>query len=335
MEQPGVQQLFFQHIRNNLPPHLSLVDEIAELLNISTDSAYRRIRGEKPISFDEIRALCTHYKVSLDQLFQINSEAIIFSGKNADASTFSFDLYLQNILRQLLFMNSFDRRELICINKDLPVFYYFYYPELASFKFFFWMKTILQYPLFGKTMFVMDDFTQSLLKMGHSIISEYNKLPSQELWNVENVHVTIRQIEYYKETRMFASAAEIVHLYDCLLNTINHIELQAENGFKFMPGTRPDLSSTAYKMYVNEFMIGDNTYLAILNDTKVVYLNHTVLNVIQTRDTAFTEYTYAHFQNLVRKSTPVSVAGEKERSKFFNHMREKIENRKKAVNHYP
>lgn len=334
MDQPGVQQLFFQHIRNNLPPHLSLVDEIAELLNISTDSAYRRIRGEKPISFDEIRALCTHYKVSLDQLFQINSEAIIFSGKNADSSNFSFDLYLQNILRQLQFMNSFERRELIFINKDIPPFHNFYFPELSAFKFFFWMKTLLQYPLFGKTIFVMDEYMQSLQHTGQMIIQEYNKVPSQEIWNVENINSTIRQIEYYKETRVFASARDIAYLYECLLKTINHIEAQAENGIKFLPGEKTIPTRAAYKMYVNEFILGDNTTLAILNESKVVYLNHSVLNIIQTKDTAFTEYTYQHFQNLVRKSTPISVVGEKERSKFFNTMREKIENRKNAIGHY-
>src|SRR5882762_1404739 len=101
MEQPSVQQLFFQHIRNNLPPHLSFVDEIAGLLNISNDSAYRRIRGEKGISFDEIRTLCSHFKISLDQLFYLNSEAIIFTGRLADNNNFSFDLYLNNILKQL------------------------------------------------------------------------------------------------------------------------------------------------------------------------------------------------------------------------------------------
>jgi len=39
MESTAIQQLFFQHLRGGLPGHLSLVDEVAELLNISNDSA--------------------------------------------------------------------------------------------------------------------------------------------------------------------------------------------------------------------------------------------------------------------------------------------------------
>ena len=60
---PSVQQIFFQHVKDHLPAHLSLVDEIAELLNISIDSAYRRIRGEKAISFEELRTLCSHFRI--------------------------------------------------------------------------------------------------------------------------------------------------------------------------------------------------------------------------------------------------------------------------------
>jgi len=58
------------------------------------------------------------------------------------------------------------------------------------------------------------------------------------------------------------------------------------------------------------------------------------LNFIGTKDTAFTEYTYQHYQNIIRKSTLISDVGEKERSRFFNTMREKIHNRRKAVNNY-
>src|ERR1700755_2028544 len=95
----SVQQLFFQHVKNNLPPHLSMVDEVAELLEISNDSAYRRIRGEKAISFEELRTLCSHFRISLDQLFHLTTDAIIFSGKFINHTDFDFDHYLQDILQ--------------------------------------------------------------------------------------------------------------------------------------------------------------------------------------------------------------------------------------------
>ena len=80
MDSSQTQQLFFNHIKSKLPQHLSFVDEVAELLNISNDSAYRRIRGEKPIGLDEVQLLCNKYQVSLDQLLHIESNTVIFSG---------------------------------------------------------------------------------------------------------------------------------------------------------------------------------------------------------------------------------------------------------------
>src|SRR5450432_3328696 len=98
MEATNTQVLFFQQIKNVLPPHLSMVDEVAELLNISNDSAYRRIRGEKAIAFEELQVLCSHYKISLDQFLHLQSDAFIFSGRINDGSKTVFTDYLEDIL---------------------------------------------------------------------------------------------------------------------------------------------------------------------------------------------------------------------------------------------
>ena len=52
---------------------------------------------------------------------------------------------------------------------------------------------------------------------------------------------------------------------------------------------------------------------------------------MSTQDDSFAEYTYQHFQNILHKSTLISVVGEKERRRFFNRIRENIERRKNAV----
>ena len=66
--QEDIQIRLIRLIRDQLPAHVSLVDEIADLLEISTDSAYRRIRGEKPLSLHELQKLAGTYQISLDDL---------------------------------------------------------------------------------------------------------------------------------------------------------------------------------------------------------------------------------------------------------------------------
>jgi BetR domain len=331
MDQPGVQQVFFQHVKSNLAAHLSLVDEVAELLNISNDSAYRRIRGEKPLSFEEIKKLCAHYKISLDQLFHLNNNSFLFSGPLISKDNFGIEMYLEHLMNQLNYFNSFEHRELYYISKDLFIFHCFGFHELTIFKIFFWMKTIIQYPMDGKDLMVLESVRETVFKMTTKLSEAYNKIPSLEIWNDDSINAALRQIDYYRQSRIFPSDQYALGVYKSLLEMVDHVEKQAEAGCKFPVNGNPTPTSTPYKFYVNEFILGDNCNLAILNNTKVVYINHSVLNIIMTKDPVFTEYIYQHSQNIIRKSTLMSYVGEKERRKFFNGMREKIDSRIKTI----
>ncbi len=67
----NIQSVFLGQIRNRLPESTSFADELAELLNVSRDSAYRRIRGETVLSLDEVKKLYDQYGVSLDVFVRI------------------------------------------------------------------------------------------------------------------------------------------------------------------------------------------------------------------------------------------------------------------------
>ena len=85
-------------------------------------------------------------------------------------------------------------------------------------------------------------------------------------------------------------------------------------------------------MYFNEVQLGDNSMLAVLDGVKLSYVNHTTINFMLTRDMVFNENMYNHLQNLMKRSTLISSVSEKERSKFFRIIRERISRRKDALN---
>lgn len=332
MESASVQVLFFQHLKSSLPAHISMAEHVAELLQISIDSAYRRIRGEKPISFDELQKLCTNDNISLDQFVHIQNDAIVFNGRTATSTRFNFEDYLKSVLQNVQYMNSYSKKEMLYLNKDIPIFYHFLYPELAAFKSFFWMRSILNYPEYvNKTFNVEENVNEQIKQTGVQLAAAYSMLPSQEIWNIESINSTIRQIEYYKDTRVFTSRDDIIKLYECLERTMDYIQRQAECGYKISPDGKHINKHVSYKMYVNEFILGDNSILAQLNNTRVAYLNHSVINFLLTKDPSFCDYTWQHFQNIIKKSTLISEVGEKERSRFFNIIKEKINARKNAL----
>lgn len=324
MEPTNTQLLFFQHIKGLLPQHLSLVDEVAELLHISTDSAYRRIRGEKGISMEEMQVLASHFKISIDQFLHIQTDSFLFSGRLAGAKEFVYEQWMEGVLQQVSFFNSFEQKHLYYLAKDLPLMQQFLSPDLLAFKSFLWRKSILQYDTLKGVKFRFDDLDERHLDLGRRIVEIYNTIPSTEIWNIESINSTIRQIEFYREANVFESPEDVARLYRSVLGIIDHLEKQAESGLKFFMGEKPRANAAAYNLFNNEMVLGDNTIFVELDKMQVTILTHSTINFISTRDERFCHYMQHSLQNLIAKSAQLSRVGEKERLKFFNRLREKV-----------
>ncbi len=324
MQAGQIQQALFQHLKVQLPPHLALVDEVAELLEISPDSAYRRIRGEKSLTLEELQKLCAHFKLSVDQLLNLQSDAFIFNGQLTNSSDFTFEAWLETDIKHLQQILSFESCHLYYLAKEIPFFYYFLVPEVAAFKSFFFMKSILYYEKLKGAKFSLDDDYSHIQSLGKKICELFSQIPSTEIWNVENLTSTIRQIEFYHMTGTFKSDNDVRCVLDKLGEMLNHIERQAAEGKKFVPGGQPLPNAPEYNMYMNELIMGDNLILAKLGDTQLTYINHSIINFITTRDVRFNAYMKKTMDNMTNKSTPVSKVNEKARMKFFNRMHDKI-----------
>lgn len=324
MKPENIQVRFFQHIKSILPPHLAMVETIAELLSISTDSAYRRIRGEKPISIEEIALLAAHFKLSMDQFLHLQTDSFVFAGKLANSSDHVFEKWMEDALKQLQYMNSFSKKHMIYLAKDIPLFAQFLVPEVTAFKSFLWRKSILHYSELKNTRFSLDKIDDKYVDLGNRMADVYNQIPATDIWNVESINSTIRQIEYYRDAGVFEKQSDVNRLYEAVVRLIDHLEKQAELGVKFNVGGTPKANAAAFHMYNNELILGDNTVCVELDDKKVTYLTHSAINYIYTTDERFNEHIYDALQNIIRKSSHLSEVGEKERVRFFNKIRGKI-----------
>jgi len=325
METNKLQQLLFENIKAKLPPHLSLVDEVAEILDISNDNSYKKVRGETSISLEEISKLAAYFKISVDQALNLQTDTGTFTGKYITSENFNFEKYLEQQLNDLRFVASFRQKEITFLSKDIPVFHFFAFPELAAFKYFFWMKTLLQFPQFAHSTFSFDLFMQSLMDVGQKVINAYNTIAGTEIMSIENINTTLRQIEYCKETYLFRSKDDLEILFARLHEMTDHLESMAEAGKKFMPGEKPNDQSAEYKLYVNDFLIGDNSLLINVDGNKLSFIVHGHVNYIMISNPAFTSYQTTFVQNILRKSILISEVGEKYRSRFFHIIRHRIE----------
>jgi hypothetical protein len=317
----SIQTTFLNQIKLNLPPHLSFVDELAELLDISRDSAYRRIRGETVLSLDEVKKICSHYKVSLDTLLSPNSEMVSFHNRKINQSDFTFEMWLKSIHDNLEMICSFPEKELTYAAKDIPFFHYYAFPKLASFKMFFWMKTYHRYPQYADVKFDPDLISKELTQIGKRIWNRYAEIPCVEIWSDETSVVTLRQIEYYHEIGVITSE-QALELCDEYSRMLEHIQLCAENGAK-------ENNAARYSMYKNDILIAETTIFFKMGDKRVTFLTYNTMNVLTTSNERFCSNMEDFLTNVVNKSIQISTTGEKERVKFFNRMQDSIQSLKK------
>lgn len=322
---PNLQQLLFQQIKTGMAENLSFVHEIAELLEISYDSAYRRIRGEKELSMEELYRLGQKFEISLDALLSIQSGNVVFHKHALAPGEFYIRDWLLTIERDIRGIHMARDREIIYAAKDPPIFHYFHFPEIAAFKFFFWEKTILDFPEHRDKIFSLEDVNPEIVETGHSILRSAIKIPTTEIWNEDTFMIMMRQIEHYWVSGYFAKKDDMLNLLDKMEKWVMHIRRQAELGYKFLYGQPEEGIGNSFHMYENEVVLNDNTILVKIGDHKGAYLTYNVISLLVTQDQEFCNSLEHYMRSLIRKSNLISQSGEKQRNRFFNKMLDTIE----------
>jgi len=178
------------------------------------------------------------------------------------------------------------------------------------------MKTMLGYPDFEQRRFSEKAIPNELIALANRVWSKYSSLNTVEIWNEEAIYDTLKQIEFYQECGLFENKEDAIALCDQLIQLLLLIKEEAFNGKKSEGGR--------FGMYNNEILIADNTVFARMGTKRSVYVNQNSLNLLLTFQEPFCEQTELYLQNLIKKSSQISVTGERERTRFFKSMSERI-----------
>lgn len=258
----------------------------------------------------------------------MESDSFLFSGKLVGRNEDDFENWLDLVHQQLKFMSGFSSKQMYWLLKDIPPMDHFQVPELASFKFYLWKKSILSFENMKGVKFDPNDgMYAGYHEKSKKMLDVFLQIPTTEIWNIESINSTLRQIRFHDEAGSFKSKDDVQLLYRKVIELIDHIEMQAEYGVKFRRGDNPALSNVPFNMFVNELILGDNCILLDTENARVTFLNHSVLFFVYTRDEVFNNKMFDNLQNLINKSTMISRVGGKERATFFNRLRETVQER--------
>jgi hypothetical protein len=321
----NLQKNIFEKLKPLVPAHKSMAEYFGDLLFLSNDSIYRRLRGETQLTLEEIQTICRHFHISADTLFDLRRDGqITCEVSRMGNSAPSFNGFMQGICHELEKLKQAPERHIIYSGKDVPFFYDLIYPQLFAFKYYLWMQVFAQSPDFMGKEFdpIIED--KELLATAKKAAMLYNEIPSTEIWNEENINALLFQIDFYKHSKYFGSTAQIISLYNELDDLLYHIEQQAENGCKFLPGENPEIKSGNYNLFFNQVSLSDNIILVKAGDRNKVFINYSVLNFLTSHDPAFCVETDAYLSNIIKRSSQISVENIKMRSIFFNNQHERV-----------
>jgi hypothetical protein len=326
-----IQHSLFQQIKESLPDSLSFIHEIADVLEISYDSSYRRVRGEKELTMEDLYRLATRFNISIDSLFNVKNNSVTFNCVPLDSENFKVKDWLGLVLQNIKDISSAGEREIIYAAKDVPVFHYFQIPEIAAFKVFFWEKTLFQFPQYKDKLFRLDDTDPEIIKIGRQSLVYANKVPTKEIWNLDTFNIMLRQIEFYWVSGFFEKKEDISNLIDKVEQWVGHIQKQAEAGIKFIYGQPVEGIENSYQFYENEVVLSDNTILVKTDGNYTVYLTFNVLSLLVTQNENFSYYVSNYMQGLLKTSNLISLYGAKDRNRFFNTLFQSIDKLKSKV----
>jgi hypothetical protein len=329
----NVQAQFIQLLKESIPANHSLVDEMADLLDVSTDSAYRRIRGETALTIDEVSKICSHYRIPFDQagIKGGKGDSVTFSYNHLSKSSESFEAYLNNILADIRHIKSLGNKEIIFAAEDVPIFHHFSFPKLSAFKIFYWSRSILNTTDMEGKKYEPSAVPQKLMDTVSEIYEMYLQVPSIEIWSEDTLNSTLKQVEYYWDSGLFRNKSDMMDVLDDISEMIKRIEWQAAHSTKFR-GEVPGASSIEnYTLYNSELMIGNNCVLIKAGGSRHAYISHNTFNTMVTTNSAFCDETENWLKNIIKKSTLISGVSEKQRFRFFKMMNDKIAKLKDRV----
>lgn len=326
-----MQEVFIKHLKNIVPANVSLVDDIADILKISNDSAYRRLRNETELSLDETYKICKHYRISADNIFSNQAHSVTCNYIKLTDSADNFESYLMGLQSQLKQITKSENARIIYAAEEVPIFHSFHSEKLAAFKLFYWQRSVLNVTEYQTKKFDWDVIPEKQLQLAKEIHDTYLQIQSNEIWTNDTIQTTIKQIEYYFESGAFKEKEDAITVLKELKVMVQAINRYAESENK---NERNNSHVVPFNLYNSDLVIGTNCIHVNMDGGFYSYISFNTLNSLTTSNHQFCEEIEHWMKNLIKKSTLISGIAEKQRFQFFNKIYKAIDQSIEGIKNY-
>ncbi len=317
-----MQEEFIKYLKTKSQNTTSFVDEIADVLDIGYDAAYRRINSKTSLTLEEGVKLARHYKISLNKLFEVGSQNSILTELSPPINNKEgLELYFKQSLNNVLPLTKLKSASIVYSAKDIPIFHTLKDSYLSRYKIYVWLKDVDLSMTTDKVTF--DDFVktipESLLESAFKLGEVYKDINITEIWNNTTVNGTLQQVLYYFESGALSKTLALKICKD-IEEVIYHVEEQAIN--QCIIGSK---NKAIYNLYENDIHTMTNIIMVVTPFQKVFFTPFTVISYFKIEHQPTCELMYEFFEKQMSSSKLLVNAGEKDRSLFFKRMHQKID----------
>ena len=336
MEGITLQSLLFAKIDLQLSPQEKLIDEVAKVLNLSSNATYKRIKGITALNLDDLIKLATHFKISLDSLILKDRESVIFRFSQLNHQPTTYTEYLQPLVQLASLVDHFpnEKFKVNYATNELPIFHYSLFKELNFFKYYTWAWSVWEFEntKYQKVSFEkpIDNNDQFLFPM-EKIENAYYQIESTEFLSETALHNTIQQIKYFISINRFEKIDDALKVCNSLRQLFKHMFQMAEAGKKFKPGEAPMADSPNYHLFHNEITQSNNVIVLESPVGNHAFASYDNPNLLHTEDDRMVDYTLDWFGKLKKRSISLSRETERNRIRFFDLMFQQLEKGEKEI----
>lgn len=306
---------FFERLKNALPSNFNFAQELADILETSVDSVYRRMRGQSALTYSELLRLQEKLNLKQSLLFPVETiEEINFVYARPAYGYDSF-LFLQEISKQMELVHRRSHLEILLSSDDLPFFLHFLSPALLQFK-------LMVFS--GNEIHDLDNPQEQNVEMSlltEKIISKWLEADSKEVWGSAPLDSTIKQIIYSYENHLITDKYAVALLNE-LKKIVEVVRSWCITGKKDFNGFK----GGKFNLYHSELNTGEMNLLLHFGQEMTTYKSNYGYGYLKTEHPQFCLETMEWINDLASKGMMISLSAEKYRNQYVNLLLKSIDN---------
>ncbi|MBE7175727.1 MAG: hypothetical protein INR69_04950 [Mucilaginibacter polytrichastri] len=302
---------FLNRIKLTHPAHQLFAGQIADILGIGLNEAYKKISGKSFLSLEQISMLCKAYNTS----FSINEiegqSQVTFNYSAMKSSSTHIETFLDGLEREMQALVKMTDAEIITTTDDIPLFHLFRYPQLSAFKFYFWRSQVVAEASSASEPFTADSISEDLIRKAARLHELYRQVPSTEIWTYDTLLGTLSQLQYVYESNLIEDKELLFTICDQLKQTLRDVNIYATRQSKGEIDN-PRAEFNWYTCDLNACI----TYLIRTKDTYAAYHRFNTFNYLRTTDAVFCQEVENWMKNIMEKSISFTRQGQKQRNNY-------------------